>query len=116
AGVAGLGDQVVEAQRGQQGQEQEGADHASAEHPPRREIQFATVRDLRDFGAMSVFTAIGPGVSSSAIRKKKGGVAPLRQAARKRQAIDFSVETLYPNRWATPTSGSPSTKTARRAS
>src|SRR5262249_26084297 len=115
-GVVRLGDQAVEAQYAEQGEEQEGAGGARAERSPRHEIQFPAVGDLPNFGPLSIFSAVGPGVSSSAIRKEKGGVAPPRQAARKRQAIDLSVETLYPNRSATSASGTPSRKMARRAS
>src|SRR5262249_59270919 len=98
AGILGRRDQAVEAQLRQQGQEEEDAGHAGAEDSPRREAQGAAVGDLGRLRPASVIAITPPGITPATVRREKGGVTPCRHSARKRQTIDFSVETSYPKR------------------
>src|SRR5262249_28571567 len=105
AGIAGLNDQAIEAQLHQQGQEEEDTGDARAERSPWLQPQLPAVGDLGQFRPVSVVARAWSGTSPPAIGEEKGGVEPRRHSARKRQAIDFNAETLYPNRCATTASG-----------
>ena len=84
----------LEAELGQQRQEQKDTRHTGAEYPSRGQTQLSAVGNLWQLGAVLVCAGTSTGRSSSAVREKKGGVTPRLQLARKRQAIDFSAGTL----------------------
>ena len=94
AGIPGLGDEPIEAEPGQEGQEEEDARDARAERAAGREVQLAAVGDVGRLGARSVSARTRAEGSPAAVREKKGGVTPRRRSARKRLAIDLSVEGL----------------------
>ncbi|MGI8514560.1 MAG: hypothetical protein ACR2NT_05365 [Acidimicrobiia bacterium] len=93
-GIPGLGDEAIEAKSGQEGQEEEDARDARADHAAGLEIQLATVRNVGRFGARSFFARTRAEGSPTAVWEKKGVTTHRRQSARKRLAIDLSVEGL----------------------
>src|SRR5262245_5336622 len=94
ARVTSLEDQPVEAELGQQRQEQKDTRHTGAECLPRGQTQPSRVGNLGQFGAVLLSAEAWTGRSSSTVGEKKGGEIPRRQSARKRQAIDFRAGTL----------------------
>jgi hypothetical protein len=78
AGIARLRDQGIEPESGEQGQEEEGPRHPSAEPPPRSQSQLAPIGDLRWVRLRRC--AMAPLVAGSSIRRggKKGGNWPVR--------------------------------------
>src|SRR4051812_36109828 len=116
AGIPGRGDEAIEAETGQERQEEEDAHEARVERAAGGQVQLPGVGDLGLFRSGAASARRCPAGPSAAVGAKKGGVTPPRRSARKRLTIDWSVETLKPNRTATGSSGWPSTNTARRAS
>ena len=94
AGIPGLGDEPIEAEPGQQGQEEEDARDARAERAAGRR---GSARDSPRRRASRGPVGLGrhrPEGPPAAVREKKGVATPRRQSARKRLAIDLSVEGL----------------------
>ena len=116
AGIPGLGDEPIEAEPGQEGQEEEGARDAGADGAAGLEVQLATVGDVGRLGARSCSARTRAEGPPAAVREKKGVATPRRRSDRRRLAIDLSVAGMYPYRSATRLRGSSSTKMARSAS
>src|SRR3954447_10167035 len=94
AGIPRLGDEPIESESSQEGQEEEDTRDSGAKRAAGREVQLAAVRDVRRLGAQWPLTCTRPEGSAAAVREKKGVAMPRRQLARKRLAIDRSVESL----------------------
>ena len=94
AGIPGLGDEPIEAEPGQEWQEEEDARDTRANRAAGLELQLATICDVGRLGTRSPSARAFPERPPTAVREKKGGVMPRRQSARKRLAIDLSVEGL----------------------
>src|SRR5664279_2270940 len=115
-GVPGLGDEPIETEPGQEWQEEEDTRDPRADHAARFEAQLTTIRDIGRFGDRPPTARTSSEGPPAAVREKKGVATPRRQSARKQLAIDLSVAGVYPNRSATGSRGSSSTKIARSAS
>ncbi len=94
AGVPGLGNEPIEAEPGQEGQEKEDARDARADRAAGLEVQLARVRDVGRLGDRSSWARTRAEGPPAAVREKKGDAPPRRSSARKRLAIDLSVEGL----------------------
>jgi hypothetical protein len=106
----------MEAEPGQEWQEEEDTRDPRADRAAGLKFQLTTVRDVGRLGARPPSACTAPEGAPTAVWEKKGVATPRRQSARKRLAIDLRVAGVYPNRSATRSRGSSSTKIARSAS
>src|SRR5215469_10407878 len=94
AGIPSRGDEPVEAETGQEWQEEEDAHEARVECAAGGEVQLPGIGDFRLFRSGAASARRWPAGPSAAVWTIKGGVTPPRRLARKRLTIDWSVETL----------------------
>jgi hypothetical protein len=116
AGVGRGDDESVEADLGQQGEEEEGAGRAGSQPPPGGQVEGPLIGDgglVRPIAILAARTARG---APAAIGDEKGGMSWPRTSCRNRLIRTLRAAGLYPNRAATSAGGRPSMKKARRAS
>ncbi|WP_168165329.1 hypothetical protein [Singulisphaera acidiphila] len=87
-----LSDEPIETEPSQVRQEEEDARDAGVDRAAVREIQCATIGDVRSQGTRSVVAYTGSEGSATPVGEKKGVATPRRQSGRKRLANDFRVE------------------------
>ncbi len=116
AGIVRGDDNPVEADPGQDREEEEDPGGAGPQPPPGGQVEGPLIGDGGVLWPVAVLAASPARGSSAAVGDEKGGMSWPRMSCRNRLIRTLSAAGLYPNRAATSAGGRPSMKQARSAS